>query len=327
MALTVVVRSGDAESPPTITLDAPRIVIGRGEGCEVRLPDPSVSHRHATLRQRGTDYVIIDEGSTNGTFVGPVRLSPQAPRVLRSGDLIRVGRVWLQVQIEQAVPAPQPGIATQEVALALVASALCAEGQASAPKVLVQDGPDAGRELTLEQFEQPYRIGRSAKAALCLSDADASRYHVELCRRGSRIWVKDLDSKNGSLLGQQRLIAHQETPWPPELPLQVGQNRLVYDDPVSAALEELERLADERLREDETIDPPAGESARETHIAPNAEPGGASRQAPIAAVPRRRGPPPAAATRWTTADLLIALLALVVLALSIVGLYWLFRGM
>ena len=75
MALTVVVRSGDHPTPLKISLDAPRIVIGRGDGCEIRLPDPSVSHRHASIRQRGSDYVVVDEGSTNGTFVGPVRLS------------------------------------------------------------------------------------------------------------------------------------------------------------------------------------------------------------------------------------------------------------
>ena len=69
MALTVVVRSGDHPHPLKISLDAPRIVIGRGEGCEIRLPDPSVSHRHASIRQRGSDYVVVDEGSTNGTWV------------------------------------------------------------------------------------------------------------------------------------------------------------------------------------------------------------------------------------------------------------------
>src|SRR5262245_23419289 len=108
MALTVVVRSGDLPAPAAITFDAPRIVIGRGEGCEVRLPDPSISHRHASIRQRGTDYVIIDEGSTNGTFVGPVRLSAQAPRMIRSGELIRVGRVWLEVRIEHTAISPNP---------------------------------------------------------------------------------------------------------------------------------------------------------------------------------------------------------------------------
>ena len=93
MALTVVVRSGELSKPASITFDAPRIVLGRGDGCEVLLPDPSISQRHASIRQRGTDYVVIDEGSTNGTFVGPVRLSPHAPRVLKTGDLLRLGRI------------------------------------------------------------------------------------------------------------------------------------------------------------------------------------------------------------------------------------------
>src|SRR5262245_64045048 len=119
MALTVVIRSGELKTPAAITFDAPRIVIGRGDGCEVRLPDPSVSHRHASIRQRGTDYIVVDEGSTNGTFVGPVRLSPQAPRVLRSGDQLRIGRIWLEVRIEHIVPSQNPQALTKEIALQL----------------------------------------------------------------------------------------------------------------------------------------------------------------------------------------------------------------
>src|SRR6185503_3907724 len=147
MALTVVIRSGELKMPATITFDAPRIVIGRGDGCEVRLPDPSVSHRHASIRQRGTDYVVVDEGSSNGTFVGPVRLSAQAPRVLRHHDLIRVGRVWLEVRVEQAVPTANPQATTREIALGLVAAALSAQGEDVSARVRVEDGPDVGREL------------------------------------------------------------------------------------------------------------------------------------------------------------------------------------
>ena len=38
-------------------------------------------------------YIVVDEASTNGTFVGPVRLPPHTPRIVRSGDLIRLGRI------------------------------------------------------------------------------------------------------------------------------------------------------------------------------------------------------------------------------------------
>ena len=57
MPVTVVVKSGatDGAPPLSLTLDMPVIVLGRGESCDVRLPDPSVSRRHATVRQRGGD--------------------------------------------------------------------------------------------------------------------------------------------------------------------------------------------------------------------------------------------------------------------------------
>src|SRR5277367_1910989 len=68
---------GPSRAPLTLTLDAPRLVLGRGEGCDVRLPDPSVSHRHASIRQRGGEHVLLDENSANGTFMDRVRLPPQ----------------------------------------------------------------------------------------------------------------------------------------------------------------------------------------------------------------------------------------------------------
>src|SRR5262245_52114401 len=116
MPVTVIVRSGGQPKVPpspgeprppslSLTLDSPMIVIGRGEGSEVRLPDPSVSHRHATIRQRGNEYILVDEGSTNGTFMGGVKLGALAPRILKHGDLARVGRVWIEVRFDAQIPA------------------------------------------------------------------------------------------------------------------------------------------------------------------------------------------------------------------------------
>src|SRR5690349_17020216 len=130
MALTVVVLSGGPEGGGqlSLTLDTPRLVIGRGDGCEVRLPDPSVSHRHASLRQRGGEYVLIDENSSNGTFLDRVRLPPQTPRAVRSGELVRVGRIWLEVRFEPALVKGSTAAAAKEVALSLVARGLRAQG-------------------------------------------------------------------------------------------------------------------------------------------------------------------------------------------------------
>jgi pSer/pThr/pTyr-binding forkhead associated (FHA) protein len=323
MALKVLIRSGELTTPASIVFDAPRIVVGRGEGSEVRLPDPSVSHRHASIRQRGTDYVIVDEGSTNGTFVGGVRLSPHAPRVVKSGELVRVGRVWLELDVEQALATANPQATTREIALRLVESALAAQGERVYARVVVKSGPEQGKELALADFEKTYVVGRSPDADLPISDKDASRRHLELMRRGDAVCVRDLGSKNGTELGKKKLEAGKETPWASGVPLSIGDTELSRADPLVLALAELEASADEPMPADELVEPPVGVDPPPAAAPPPAARAGA---APVVEVPRRSAPPSARRSGLRTADVVVAVLALVVLALSLLGLAWVLRA-
>ncbi len=56
------------------TVSRPRTVLGRGTESDVQLHDSEVSRRHAMLEIRGDDGVLIDLGSTNGTYVDGVRV-------------------------------------------------------------------------------------------------------------------------------------------------------------------------------------------------------------------------------------------------------------
>ena len=253
MPVTVLVRSGAAPKgePPkeslSITFDSPMVVIGRGEGSEVRLPDPSVSHRHATIRQRGSEYILVDEGSANGTFMGGVKLGAHAPRILRHGDLARVGRVWLEIRFDGAAPTTQTVLATKELALALVARALDAQGERGGPRVTVKDGPDQGKSMSLDEPGRAYVIGRGQEVDLVVEDADASRRHVQVVRRADQAFVRDLGSKNGAELGGQNLEERDRT-WHVGESLRIGKNTFAYEHPAIEALAELERAADEKLR-------------------------------------------------------------------------------
>src|SRR5882672_4148871 len=252
MPVTVLVRSGAAPKgePPretlSLTFDSPMVVIGRGEGSEVRLPDPSVSHRHATIRQRGSEYIVVDEGSTNGTFMGGVKLGALAPRILRHGDLARVGRVWIELRFDNQVPAVQTTLATKELALVLVARAMGKEGEPGGPRIAVIEGPDKGKELWLHDPGHPYVMGRGKDLDLVLDDVDASRRHVEIVRRADQVTVRDLGSKNGAELAGQRLDK-QGRPWKIDQELRAGGNTFTFRYPALEALGELERAADEKI--------------------------------------------------------------------------------
>jgi pSer/pThr/pTyr-binding forkhead associated (FHA) protein len=67
--------------------------IGRGLSADLRLDEASVSRRHAMLVQRPGGPRLLDDRSSNGTFVNGRRIV-QAD--LRHGDVIVLGRVVMR---------------------------------------------------------------------------------------------------------------------------------------------------------------------------------------------------------------------------------------
>ena len=323
MSLTILVRSTEARDPPSLTFDADRIVIGRGPGCDVRLPDPSVSHRHATVRRSGSDWVLVDEGSTNGTFLGGAKMNAGAPRALETGDLVRVGRVWLEIKVDQSPPTHDLALATRDLALALVSSAMKALGDDVTPRVHIVEGEDSGASLQLVEEGRGYLVGRGEDCDLALADVDASREHVQIVRRGGGVLLRDLGSKNGAMLGDARLARGRDVLWRASLLLTVGKTVLALDEPTGTALAQLEDADDETIGEGDVAPAPAPLPASEppqsaAEAAPNAD-------APIAQLPEGEAASPRDG-RWTATDVIVVLAALAILVLSLAGLVWLLKA-
>ncbi len=69
--------------------------------------------------------------------------------------------------------------------------------------IRVISGPDAGLERTLESGT--VMVGTHPNNDLVLSDTTASRYHLEIQARSGGVHISDLDSTNGTYLGDTRL--------------------------------------------------------------------------------------------------------------------------
>ncbi len=338
MSITLTVYAppapGESASSPralgSICLDAPRVVLGRGEGCDLRLVDRSVSPRHASLRQRGRDWVLVDEGSTNGTRLGRRRLSPHAPEPLRSGDRIRLGRVVVSVELGPALPERAPAAVARALALEATVAICSADGDDVRPRLRVEDGVDAGRSCVLEDGK-PVVVGRSQSAELALEDEAASRRHAEITLRAGSVYVRDLGSRTGSSLAGLALDT-REVQWRPGEELAFGRTRIVLELPALEALAELERAPDERvpaaeleLREPEPAPEPAelddddfGPSDVEgVHEALAAEL--ESREGQLPANTRASTKPAKRGSMWGATDFAVVLLALGVFSLSAVG--------
>lgn len=75
--------------------DAP-LLIGRGSDAAIKLDDDYVSTRHARIASSGDEWFVEDLGSTNGTYVGPVRITQ--PTTIGLGVQVRVGKTILELR-------------------------------------------------------------------------------------------------------------------------------------------------------------------------------------------------------------------------------------
>ena len=84
----------DADGPANHSADSDQVTIGSAEGNDLVIHDPTVSRYHVELF-RGPDGVrVVDCGSTNGTWIGNVRVQ-QA--VVAPGAVLRLGKTAVRV--------------------------------------------------------------------------------------------------------------------------------------------------------------------------------------------------------------------------------------
>lgn len=98
----LVLQEGKAPEPVRHLGEFP-CVVGRLASCGLQLDEPQSSRKHFRVERRGAGYVLVDLGSTNGTYLNHERVVGEAP--LRHGDRIRVGDT---VVVFESAPDPLP---------------------------------------------------------------------------------------------------------------------------------------------------------------------------------------------------------------------------
>jgi pSer/pThr/pTyr-binding forkhead associated (FHA) protein len=327
MALTVVIKlPGEDRRELSLSLDAPRVVVGRSKSCDVVLADPTVSARHASIRLQGGKNLIVDEGSTNGTLVGSVKLPPQTPRAVSDGELVRVGRVWLELRFGACDNSATGSTRDKAKALAmdLLAAQLEAQGERLQPHLEVVTGPDAGARLALSVSDDEYVIGRSSDSDLALSDPMCSRRHVSVQRVGGTWCVRDHGSKRGTELDGVTL-GREPRAWRDGTELQLGDSILILRNPLAEAYEEALALSDVKMRASELAEPPPGSELPEEPLLVVEAPDEGSElddETPSESLPVVAAPLVAPSRGAGFVDAMVALVAMGLLGISLAGLWW-----
>ena len=103
MATAKLIVNPTSSARREIPLARALLSIGRDPSNDVVLPDAMVSRRHAVIEYRGSQYVIRDCNSSNGSLVNGDRVSEKN---LKDGDLVAIGTARLlfreEVEAEEA---------------------------------------------------------------------------------------------------------------------------------------------------------------------------------------------------------------------------------
>lgn len=211
-------------------------LIGRAPDCHLPVDHPSVSGKHCELRKTQEGWFLRDLGSTNGTFVNGVRLTPHQLVPVRPSDQILLASIvplpWPK-EVAEVKPtvvspavspeAPAASPSQQPSAGSAPEKAVPAQPQANAPAAappktpgdaqnklapLESAGPPNNQTVAATPLAKPasegsprIRIGRAPDNDVVLDHPVVSRYHAQLIQQSDGWYIEDLGSFNGTAVG------------------------------------------------------------------------------------------------------------------------------
>ena len=105
LKLSILASGREMELPLTREVNIGRLDAASNSFPEVDLTSDGglkrgVSRWHAKIIRRGSEVLIEDLGSINGTFLNHKKLTPCFPRALKSGDELQLGKLVLRVSFK-----------------------------------------------------------------------------------------------------------------------------------------------------------------------------------------------------------------------------------
>lgn len=84
-----ITKKGNYNLEDRIYIDNELFVIGRNKkNCDFIIEEPSISKEHSIIKKVGDEYFLVDNESSNGTFLNNMKIEPNKEYKLKNGDII-----------------------------------------------------------------------------------------------------------------------------------------------------------------------------------------------------------------------------------------------
>ncbi len=209
---------------PAVDLDSPRVVLGASAAAQLRIPAAVARDEHVVIsdgRWIALAAVDVDGAPRTSGDSGPIG----------AGVVLGFGALRVTIAPAPAGSLVSPPARTASLALELVRGLL---GANAAPSFEVESGPVPGAKRALPPPVATLVIGRGDEATWVILDEDLSRTHVEIRRGWDGVTIRDLDSKNGTLLDGVKIA--EPTLLRDGMAIQLGNVVLRFRDPAERHL-------------------------------------------------------------------------------------------
>lgn len=200
--------------------------LGR-QGADILIMDATISRTHAAINVENGIVTVTDLGSSNGTKVGDVRLSPNQPTQAAPGTPLKFGnwRCTLEVGTSTAGSADATVMASRTVMAppseaTVMDSGVPAFNPHTAPIVeeppilmmpnvtMLQKQSGPGSDIPIQ--EGTLTIGRKSGNDIILTDDPyISGKHANLSYDATGVSLTDVGSTNGTVINGQKISAHE----------------------------------------------------------------------------------------------------------------------
>lgn len=188
------------------TLSKSAIEIGRATESDIVLTDEKISRSHARIECNDQGCRLIDLDSVNGTIVNGQRIEQMT---LNPGDVIIMGETNLR--FEKPTVSEEPGVTRINTISDLNKTLAHTVLQTSLNDVsearFVINTPEKTWEVPLK--EEASTIGRDPTNDIVIDDIRLSRQHARIERKRNTFTIHDLESTNGTWMGENRIEKHR----------------------------------------------------------------------------------------------------------------------
>ena len=217
--------------------DQPIVRIGRNpELCELVFDQttwPMVSRLHAELRFEDKRWLLVDQKSTQGTYLNGQRVVN--PTEIQTGMLIQFGHNGPILTTEIIAESPAGSVNTPRVTRpSLAKTKPAAKLDSEFPVLVFESGVDPGRGTHIVLSSEPTILGRDLMKVASTAGSVVSRRHAEIKRGDNgQFFVEDLKSFNGTLVNGKRISNQTPLNNGDHIQLSVGGPIFRFVDPTS----------------------------------------------------------------------------------------------